>query len=72
MDEALLYRQPPHSVEAEQAVLGSMLIDSACIPRVVEVLKSDDFYLEHNRVLYDTMYATVSYTHLTLPTILRV
>ena len=67
MDEALLYRQPPHSVEAEQAVLGSMLIDSACIPRVVEVLKSDDFYLEHNRVLYDTMYAMFSHSQVIDP-----
>ena len=37
MDE-LISRQLPHSVEAEQAVLGSMLIDSRCVPDVVERL----------------------------------
>ena len=36
MDEELLSRQQPQSLEAEQAVLGSMLIDSRCIPDVVE------------------------------------
>ena len=36
MDETLLLRQIPHSVEAEQAVLGAMLGDERCIPDVVE------------------------------------
>ena len=36
MDEELLVRQMPHSVEAEQAVLGSMLIDVRCVPAVIE------------------------------------
>ena len=31
MDEELMAKQPPHSLEAEQAVLGSILIDSRCI-----------------------------------------
>ena len=31
MDDELLYRQMPHSLEAEQAVLGSMLIDADCV-----------------------------------------
>ena len=47
MDE-LLSRQAPHSVEAEQAVLGSLLIDERCIPTVVEALKPEDFYLRQN------------------------
>ena len=67
MDEELLYRQPPHSVEAEQAVLGSMLINSGCIPQVVEALKSDDFYLEHNQALFDTMYAMFSHSQVIDP-----
>ena len=37
MDE-LISRQMPHSVEAEQAVLGSVLIDERCIPQVIEAL----------------------------------
>ena len=44
MEEELLYRQPPHSLEAEYSVLGSMLIDSHCIPQVIEALKAEDFY----------------------------
>ena len=43
MDE-LISRQMPHSVEAEQAVLGSILIDERCIPQVVEHLRPADFY----------------------------
>ena len=38
MDEELLYRQLPHSLEAEQAVLGSMLINADCIKDVMEKL----------------------------------
>ena len=38
MDEELLTRQMPHSVEAEQAVLGSMLIDARCVPEVIDQL----------------------------------
>ena len=57
MEEELLSRQMPHSTEAEQAVLGSILIDSECLPHVVEVLKADDFYLRQNREIYQTIYA---------------
>ena len=49
MDEELLTRQMPHSVEAEQAVLGSMLIDARCVPEVIDKLRPEDFYLRHNR-----------------------
>ena len=60
MDEELLTRQMPHSVEAEQAVLGSMLIDARCIPVVIEKLRSEDFYLKQNRDIYETIYAMFS------------
>ena len=60
MDEELLTRQMPHSVEAEQAVLGSMLIDARCIPVVIEKLRSEDFYLRQNRDIYETIYAMFS------------
>ena len=48
-DEELLLRQMPHSVPAEQAVLGSMLIDARCIPEVVDRVKPEDFYVRQNR-----------------------
>lgn len=55
-NEALFSRQMPHSLEAEQAVLGSMLINSRCIPNVVEVLTPDDFYMEQNRDIFEAIY----------------
>ena len=51
MDE-LFSRQMPHSLEAEQAVLGSILIDSRCTAQVIAALKPDDFYTELNRGIY--------------------
>ena len=46
----------PHSVEAEQAVLGSMLIDDRCVPDVIARLSPDDFYMRQNRELYQVLY----------------
>ena len=54
MDE-LLNRQMPHSIEAEQAVLGSILIDPRCVNDVILMLKPSDFYLELNREIYETI-----------------
>ena len=61
MDE-LLGRKTPHSAPAEQAVIGSMLIDSRCIPEVLERLKPDDFYIQLNREIYETIYSMFSYS----------
>ena len=46
----------PHSVEAEQAVLGSMLIDDRCVSEVVARLSPDDFYMRQNRELYQVLF----------------
>ena len=46
----------PHSVEAEQAVLGSMLIDERCVPDVAARLTADDFYMRQNRELYQVLF----------------
>ena len=56
MDEELLQRQAPQALEAEQSVLGSMLIDERCVPDVVGMLQPDDFYLRQNREIYETIY----------------
>ncbi len=53
--DQLLAHQVPYSIEAEQAVLGSMLIDPKRIPEVMEILKQEDFYLENNQILYDAV-----------------
>ena len=55
MDEELLSRQAPQSLEAEQAVLGSILIDSRCVTDVIGVLRPEDFYLQQNREIYETI-----------------
>ena len=62
MDEELLVRQLPHSAEAEQSVLGSMLIDPRCIPEVIESLKPEDFYLRVNREIYETIYSMFNFS----------
>ena len=62
MDDALIKRVLPHSVEAEQAVLGSMLIDARCVPEVIDQLRSDDFYVRQNREIYDTIYSMFNYS----------
>ncbi len=54
MDDVFL-RQMPHSVEAEQAVLGSMLIDSRCVADVIGALRREDFYVDANRDIFDTI-----------------
>ena len=50
----------PHSVEAEQAVLGSMLIDERCVPDVIARLSPDDFYMRQNRELYQVLFGMFS------------
>ena len=60
MDE-LLGKRTPHSAQAEQAVIGSMLIDQRCIPDVLDKLKADEFYLKRNRDIYETIYAMFAY-----------
>ena len=46
----------PHSVEAEQAVLGSMLIDDRCVSEVVARLSPEDFYMRQNREIYQVLF----------------
>ena len=53
--EDLLTRQMPHSLEGEQAVLGSMLIDPECIKDVMDKLQPGDFYLRQNREIFETI-----------------
>lgn len=61
MDE-LLTRAVPQSLEAEQAVLGSMLINSKCIPQVMDKLKPEHFFHQPNRELYEVVLSMFSYS----------
>ena len=49
----IIDRMPPHSIEAEEAVLGSVLIDPEAIYRVSSFLKGDDFYIVKNQWVWD-------------------
>ena len=62
MDEQLTARQLPHSLEAEQAVLGSILIDSRCLADVIGILRAEDFYLEQNQQIYQTIYTMFNFS----------
>ncbi|MBU3091137.1 replicative DNA helicase [Clostridium sp. CM028] len=49
-------RSLPYNLEAEQSVIGSMLIDKTAISRVVEVLKSDDFYRDSHKGIFSAIF----------------
>jgi len=55
MEEALIKRVLPHSIDAEQSVIGSMLLDRNAILVASEILTSDDFYQKQYGVIFDTM-----------------
>lgn len=48
-------RIPPHNIEAEQAVLGCMLLDADIIPTVTELIRSEDFYREDHREICEAI-----------------
>ncbi len=62
MDEILASKQPPHSLEAEQAVLGSILIDSRCLNDIIGIVKPEDFYLQQNREIYEAIYTMFNFS----------
>ena len=55
VDEAVLKRTMPQSIEAEQSVVGSMLLDSDAITVASEIITGEDFYNKQYGVLFDTM-----------------
>ena len=62
MDAELTARQLPQSLEAEQAVLGSILIDSRCLTDVIGILHAEDFFLQQNREIYETIYTMFNFS----------
>ena len=50
-----LGKVPPHDIEAEQAVIGSMLTDKDAVVSAIEVLKEDDFYRDDNKAIYSAI-----------------
>ena len=62
MENELTALQVPHSLEAEQSVLGSILIDSRCVADVIGILSPSDFYLQQNREIYEAVYTMFNYS----------
>ena len=62
MDEELIARQAPQSLEAEQALLGSILIDSRCVTDVIGLVRPEDFYLQQNREIFETIYTMFNFS----------
>ena len=55
MDAALNDKVPPHNIEAEQAVLGALLLNWTAMSEVVSILRPDRFYSLQNQVIYEAM-----------------
>ena len=50
-----LGKVPPQDIEAEQAVVGSMLTDQDAVSSAIETLKPEDFYREDNKIIYEAI-----------------
>ncbi|MBR3888559.1 MAG: replicative DNA helicase [Clostridia bacterium] len=76
MNDEILGRIPPHDNDAEEAVLGSMLVDKDAVLTVLEILKPEDFYKPENEEIYaailDLYEATKPIDLLTLKEQLRI
>ncbi len=55
MDEALIRRIPPHDIEAEKSVIGSMLMNRDAVTVARDLLKKEDFYQQQYGVIFEAM-----------------
>lgn len=55
MEESLIKRVPPHSIEAEQSVIGAMILDNENIAVVENILRGEDFYHRQYGMIFDAM-----------------
>lgn len=51
----LLDRVPPQNIDAEQSVIGALLIDSESLSKVIEIIGPEDFYRDGHRLIYETI-----------------
>lgn len=68
--ERILAERTPHSLEAEQSVLGAMLIDGRCVQMVLDTLSPADFYDWTNRAIYEVFRDTCTETGKIDPTLI--
>ena len=59
-DEVARLRVPPHSMEAEQSILGGLLLDNSAWDRAGDLLTDSDFYRYEHRLIYAARTATAS------------
>ena len=59
MEEAIIKRIMPHSVEAERSVIGSMIMDREAIMIASEMLTGEDFYQRQCGIMFETMAETM-------------
>ena len=55
MEETLIKRVLPHSIEAEQSVIGSMLMDREAVIAASEIITGSDFYQQQYGIMFDAM-----------------
>ncbi|MGL4994809.1 MAG: DnaB-like helicase N-terminal domain-containing protein, partial [Deefgea sp.] len=60
-DETAVYRIPPHSVEAEQSVLGGLMLDNQAFDKIADVIGDGDFYREDHRRIYQAIIKLVEH-----------
>src|SRR5271166_5708769 len=58
-DSAEGLRLPPHSVEAEQAVLGGLMIDASAWDAVADIVRAEDFYRRDHQLIFAAIAALV-------------
>ena len=51
---------PPHSVEAEQSVLGGLLLENSAWDRIADVVAGEDFYRHEHRIIFRTITALIN------------
>ncbi len=59
MNNLLLDKVPPHNIDAEQSVLGSLMLSQEAVLKAIEIVKANDFYKEAHGVIYDVILALV-------------
>ena len=62
-DDLSLLRTPPHSVEAEQSVLGGLMLDNMAWDKINDIVHEDDFYRFDHRVIFKTIVGLMEKDH---------
>ena len=61
--EVAALRVPPHSIEAEQSVLGGLLLDNQAFDRVADLLRDEDFYRYDHRLIWQQIARLIERSH---------